>query len=100
MKTGIVTALIALFLPVTVCATSLRLSNDIDLLVLDGKKVSSSLLRVPTVLSWRMVGISLSFALRKRFVSPAMKNVCIFLLRWSSVLILSWLVRSIFIFPV
>ena len=45
MKTGIVTALIALFLPVTVCATSLRLSNDIDLLVLDGKKVSSSLLR-------------------------------------------------------
>lgn len=26
-------------------ATSLRLSNDIDLLVLDGKKVSSSLLR-------------------------------------------------------
>ncbi len=38
MKTGIVTALIALCLPVTVFATSLRLSNDIDLLVLDGKK--------------------------------------------------------------
>ncbi|MBJ3589977.1 DUF2057 family protein [Salmonella enterica subsp. enterica serovar Saintpaul] len=45
MKTGIVTALLALCLPVTVLATSLRLSNDIDLLVLDGKKVSSSLLR-------------------------------------------------------
>ena len=45
MKAGIVTALIALCLPVTVFATSLRLSNDIDLLVLDGKKVSSSLLR-------------------------------------------------------
>lgn len=45
MKTGIVTALLALCLPVTVFATSLRLSNDIDLLVLDGKKVSSSLLR-------------------------------------------------------
>ena len=38
MKAGIVTALIALCLPVTVFATSLRLSNDIDLLVLDGKK--------------------------------------------------------------
>lgn len=45
MKAGIVTALIALCLPVTVFATSLRLSNEIDLLVLDGKKVSSSLLR-------------------------------------------------------
>ena len=45
MKAGIVTALFALCLPVTVFATSLRLSNDIDLLVLDGKKVSSSLLR-------------------------------------------------------
>ena len=45
MKAGIVTTLIALCLPVTVFATSLRLSNDIDLLVLDGKKVSSSLLR-------------------------------------------------------
>lgn len=45
MKTGPVTLLIAVCLPVTVFATSLRLSNDIDLLVLDGKKVSSSLLR-------------------------------------------------------
>ncbi|HAU4330029.1 DUF2057 family protein [Citrobacter freundii] len=45
MRAGIVTVLIALCLPVTVLATSLRLSNDIDLLVLDGKKVSSSLLR-------------------------------------------------------
>lgn len=39
MKAGIVTALIALCLPVTVFATSLRLSNDIDLLVLDGKSL-------------------------------------------------------------
>ena len=45
MRAGIVTALIALCLPVSVYATSLRLSSDIDLLVLDGKKVSSSLLR-------------------------------------------------------
>ena len=45
MKAGIMTALIALCLPVTVFATSLRLSSETDLLVLDGKKVSSSLLR-------------------------------------------------------
>ena len=45
MKTGPVTLMIALCLPVTVFATTLRLSTDIDLLVLDGKKVSSSLLR-------------------------------------------------------
>ena len=41
MKTGIVTTLIALCLPVSVFATTLRLSTDVDLLVLDGKKVSS-----------------------------------------------------------
>ncbi|POT57868.1 hypothetical protein C3432_08010 [Citrobacter amalonaticus] len=45
MKTGMVVTLFALCLPVTVFATTLRLSSDIDLLVLDGKKVSSSLLR-------------------------------------------------------
>lgn len=37
--------MIACLLPVQVFATTLRLANDIDLLVLDGKKVSSSLLR-------------------------------------------------------
>ena len=45
MKTGIVWAVVALIMPVCVFATTLRLSTDIDLLVLDGKKVSSSLLR-------------------------------------------------------
>ena len=45
MKTGILTTLIALCLPVTVFATTLRLSSAVDLLVLDGKEVSSSLLR-------------------------------------------------------
>lgn len=45
MKTGIITMLFVLYLPVTAFATTLRLSNDIDLLVLDSKKVSSSLLR-------------------------------------------------------
>lgn len=39
MKAGIMTALIALCLPVTVFATSLRLSSEIDLLVLDGKSL-------------------------------------------------------------
>ncbi|NAI01944.1 hypothetical protein GUI26_07735 [Escherichia coli] len=52
MKTGIVTTLIALCLPVSVFATTLRLSTDVDLLVLDGKKVSSSLLR-GAWMSWR-----------------------------------------------
>ncbi|MBM3071220.1 DUF2057 family protein [Enterobacter sp. RHBSTW-00994] len=45
MRTGIASAVIALVMPVCVFATTLRLSTDIDLLVLDGKKVSSSLLR-------------------------------------------------------
>lgn len=45
MKTDIASAVIALVMPVCVFATTLRLSTDIDLLVLDGKKVSSSLLR-------------------------------------------------------
>lgn len=45
MKTDIAWAMVALIMPVFVFATTLRLSTDIDLLVLDGKKVSSSLLR-------------------------------------------------------
>ncbi|MDH1126142.1 DUF2057 family protein [Enterobacter sp. GD03975] len=45
MKTGIASAVVALIMPVCVFATTLRLSPDVDLLVLDGKKVSSSLLR-------------------------------------------------------
>ena len=45
MKTGIAWAVVALIMPDCVFATTLRLTTDIDLLVLDGKKVSSSLLR-------------------------------------------------------
>lgn len=45
MKTGIAWAMVVLIMPVCVFATTPRLSTDIDLLVLDGKKVSSSLLR-------------------------------------------------------
>lgn len=58
MKTGIVTTLIALCLPVSVFATTLRLSTDVDLLVLDGKKVSSSRRAVRTALNWIMDRIS------------------------------------------
>ncbi len=57
MKTGIVTTLIALCLPVSVFATTLRLSTDVDLLVLDGKKVSV-LLRGADTLNWIMDRIS------------------------------------------
>lgn len=45
MKSGCAVVIMACLLPVQVFATTLRLSNDIDLLVLDGKKVSSTLLR-------------------------------------------------------
>ncbi|GCV09143.1 hypothetical protein HmCmsJML022_02318 [Escherichia coli] len=44
MKTGIVTSLIALCLPVPVFATNSRLSTDFYLRVIDGKKVAISLL--------------------------------------------------------
>lgn len=43
--TGIVLIASLVLTPAAAWATSLRLSSDIDLLVLDGKKVSSSLLR-------------------------------------------------------
>lgn len=45
MKAGTLTLLVALCLPISASATTLRLSSEVDLLVLDGKKVSSSLLR-------------------------------------------------------
>lgn len=45
MSVGWRICVIACLVPVNVLATTLRLSSDIDLLILDGKKVSSSLLR-------------------------------------------------------
>lgn len=45
MRTGMTILCLLLLMPVSVFATTLRLSGDIDLLVLDGKKVSSLLLR-------------------------------------------------------
>lgn len=45
MRAGLTAMVIICFFPVNVLATTLRLSGDVDLLVLDGKKVSSSLLR-------------------------------------------------------
>ncbi len=52
MKTGIVTTLIALCLPVSVFATTLRLSTDVDLLVLDGKRFPALCCAVRTALNW------------------------------------------------
>lgn len=40
MKTGALTTFLALCLPVTVFATTLRLSNEVDLLVLDGNRLA------------------------------------------------------------
>ncbi|MCS2150200.1 curli synthesis inhibitor [Scandinavium manionii] len=45
MRTGMTILCLLLLMPGSVFATTLRLSGDIDLLVLDGKKVSSLLLR-------------------------------------------------------
>lgn len=45
MRTRMTIVCLLLLMPVSVFATTLRLSGDIDLLVLDGKKVSSLLLR-------------------------------------------------------
>ncbi|TMQ91089.1 DUF2057 family protein, partial [Escherichia coli] len=45
MQTGIVPPLLAFCLPVSVFATTFRLSPAVDLLFLDGKHVSRSLLR-------------------------------------------------------
>lgn len=45
MRTGCALLCLLLMCPVSAFATTLRLSGDVDLLVLDGKKVSSLLLR-------------------------------------------------------
>ncbi|MET3065352.1 curli synthesis inhibitor [Atlantibacter hermannii] len=45
MKGFFAAAMLAALLPITVAATTLHLSGDIDLLVLDGKRVSGSFLR-------------------------------------------------------
>jgi uncharacterized protein YccT (UPF0319 family) len=66
MKTGIATAVIALVMPVCVFATTLRLSTDIDLLVLDGKKVSSSRFAVRTVSNWITGNIRWCSGLKRR----------------------------------
>ena len=95
MKAGIVTALIALCLPVTVFATSLRLSNDIDLLVLDGKKVSSSLLRGADSIELENGRHQLVFRVEKT-IRLSSHEERIFRLRWSSALIRNSSARLIF----
>lgn len=76
MKAGIASAVIALVMPVCVYATTLRLSTDIDLLVLDGKKSPVRCCAGQTALNLITVPISLYFGWRKPFVSPVMNSVC------------------------
>lgn len=82
MKTGALTTFLALCLPVTVFATTLRLSNEVDLLVLDGKKVSSSLLRGARALNWKTGRINSFSGWKKPSAYPVMKSGFIFLRRW------------------
>ncbi len=96
MKTGIVTTLIALCLPVSVFATTLRLSTDVDLLVLDGKKVSSSLLRGADSIELDNGPHQLVFRVEKSGSFFRMVNGCIYLHRWWSVFNPSSSTRSIF----
>ncbi|SUH38268.1 UPF0319 protein YccT precursor [Salmonella enterica subsp. enterica] len=82
MKTGALTTFLALCLPVTVFATTLRLSNEVDLLVLDGKKVSSSLLRGAESIELENGRINSFSGWKKPSACPVMKSGFIFLRRW------------------
>lgn len=61
MKTGIAWAVVALIMPVCVFATTLRLTTDIDLLVLDGKKSPVPCYGAQTASSWITARISWFF---------------------------------------
>lgn len=87
MKTGIVTTLIALCLPVSVFATTLRLSTDVDLLVLDGKKVSSSLLRGADSIELDNGPHQLVFRVEKTIHLSNSEELALYLLHWWLVLI-------------
>ncbi len=82
MKTGALATFLTLCLPVTVFATTLRLSNEVDLLVLDGKKVSSSLLRGAESIELENGPHQLVFRVEKPSACPVMKSGFIFLRRW------------------
>lgn len=82
MKTGALATFLALCLPVTVFATTLRLSNEVDLLVLDGKKVSSSLLRGAESIELENGPHQLVSGWKKPSACPVMKSGFIFLRRW------------------
>lgn len=96
MKTGIVTTLIALCLPVSVFATTLRLSTDVDLLVLDGKKVSSSLLRGADSIELDNGPHQLVFRVEKTIHLSNSEERLYISLHWWLVLIPSSSTRSIF----
>lgn len=53
MKTGALATFLALCLPVTVFATTLRLSNEVDLLVLDGKRCPALYYAAQRASNWK-----------------------------------------------
>lgn len=89
MKAGTLTLLIALCLPISVSATTLRLSSEVDLLVLDGKRSPALSCAVQTVLNSKMVHISWYFVSKKQFRCPVTENASTSHHLWSPVLILS-----------
>lgn len=95
MKAGIVTALIALCLPVTVLLP-LYVCLMISTFWCWTEKVSSSLLRGADSIELENGRHQLVFRVEKPFACPATKNVCIFRPRWSSALIPNSSVRLIF----
>lgn len=84
MRTGLTMTMIFCLLPVTVVATTLRLSTDIDLLVLDGKKVSSLLLRGAESIELDNGPHQLVFRVEKPFAGQIMKRGFISRRRWWS----------------
>lgn len=79
MKTGALTIFFAPCLPIIVFVTTLHLSNEIDLLVLDGKEVSNSLLHGADNIELENWPHQLVFWWRKPSVYPVMKSGFIFL---------------------
>ncbi len=81
MKTGALATFLALCLPVTVFATTLRLSNEVDLLVLDGKRCQLFITR-RRALNWKTGRINSFSGWKKPSACPVMKSGFIFLRRW------------------
>ncbi len=82
MKTGALATFLALCLPVTVFATTLRLSNEVDLLVLDGKRCPALYYAAQRALNWKTGRINSFSGWKKPSACPVMKSGFIFLRRW------------------